>query len=147
MIKPENSNSNAALYVSDYFKKQGDNSYAGDHLIIDFWGAKSLDDIKKMESAFREAIKVSGATLLHMHLHHFTPTRGISGVAVLAESHISVHTWPEKGYAAFDVFMCGSAEPNKAIPVFEKTFAPKKIKITSLKRGQSSSDILSEENS
>lgn len=146
MIKPLDSNSNAASYVSDYFKQQGDDSYAGDHLIVDFWGAKSLDNIQKMENAFRKAIEASGATLLHIHLHHFTPTRGISGVAVLAESHISVHTWPEKGYAAFDVFMCGNAEPNKAIPIFEKTFEPKKIKITLLKRGQRQSNIRSQEN-
>ena len=60
-------------------------------------------------------MKEAGATLLHIHLHTFTDGGGISGVAVLAESHISVHTWPEKGYAAFDVFMCGDAEPRKAL--------------------------------
>ena len=54
----------------------------------------------------RECIRAAGATLLHIHLHHFTPNNGVSGVAVLAESHISVHTWPESGFAAFDVFMC-----------------------------------------
>ena len=56
-------------------------------------------------------------------------------VAVLAESHISVHTWPERGYAAFDVFMCGSAEPRKAVAVLEKAFAPKRVVIGHHKRG------------
>jgi len=62
-----------------------------------------------MEATLREAVLQAGATLLHIHLHHFTPNGGISGVAVLAESHISVHTWPERNFAAFDVFMCGDA--------------------------------------
>lgn len=131
-----NSNSKTSSYISDYFKQEGKNAYAGDHLIVDFWECESLDDIVKMEQAFKDAIIASGATLLHIHLHHFTPTNGISGVAVLAESHISVHTWPEKHYAAFDIFMCGSAKPEKTIPIFEKAFKPKTTKITSLKRGQ-----------
>ncbi len=59
---------------------------------------------------------------LHIHLHKFEDGGGISGVAVLAESHISVHTWPEKGFAAFDVFMCGNAEPRKALDVFKRVF-------------------------
>jgi S-adenosylmethionine decarboxylase proenzyme len=46
-----------------------------------------------------------GATLLHIHLHHFEPNGGVSGVAVLAESHISIHSWPKRGYAALDIFM------------------------------------------
>ena len=60
---------------------------------------------------------------------------GISGVAVLAESHISVHTWPEKGYAAFDVFMCGDAQPRKALDVFKSAFNPGRIVVGEHKRG------------
>ena len=120
---------------NDFFKQQGEHSYAGDHLIIDFWGATSLDDIAKMEQAFKDAVKAAGATLLHIHLHHFNSTGGISGVAVLAESHISVHTWPEKNYAAFDIFMCGNAMPENSIPVLKKVFSPSKIKVTKIKRG------------
>lgn len=83
----------------------------------------------------REAIDVAGATLLHIHLHHFTPNDGISGVAVLAESHISVHTWPERNFAAFDVFMCGDAEPEKVIPVLQAAFKPTNINISEHLRG------------
>ncbi len=123
----------------DYFKTTDKDSYAGDHIIVDFWGASHLDDLVKMEYAFKQAIEVSGATLLHIHLHSFSSTGGISGVAILAESHISVHTWPEKSYAAFDVFMCGNADAKLTIPVFEKIFLPKEINITNLKRGEKSS--------
>ena len=77
----------------------------------------------------------SGATLLHIHLHHFTLNGGISGVAVLAESHISVHTWPERGYAAFDVFMCGEARPERALDVFRKAFSPGRVIVREHRRG------------
>ena len=61
---------------------------------------------------------------------------GISGVAVLAESHVSVHTWPERGYAAFDIFMCGNADPHKAYSVLEQAFAPKRIVRAAHMRGR-----------
>ena len=128
-------NSNPPIENDDFFKHDGKDYYAGDHLIIDFWGANPLNDISKMEQALKDAVKASAATLLHIHLHHFNSTGGISGVAVLAESHISVHTWPEKNYAAFDIFMCGKAKPKNAISILEKAFSPTKTKITEIKRG------------
>ena len=109
--------------------------YAGSHCLIDLYGAKHLDDVAYMEAAFREAIQVAHATLLHLNIHHFGPGQGVSGVAVLAESHMSVHTWPERGYAAFDVFMCGKAEPEKALPVFQARFAPVRTVLRTEKRG------------
>jgi S-adenosylmethionine decarboxylase len=75
------------------------------------------------------------ATLLHIHLHHFTPNGGISGVAVLAESHISVHTWPERSFAAFDIFMCGNARPEEAVPVLKRAFLPTTMRISEQLRG------------
>ncbi len=120
---------------NDHFKERDGVKYAGEHLIIDVWNATQLDDLTLMESTLRHAVKASGATLLHIHLHHFTPTGGISGVAVLAESHISVHTWPEKNYAAFDVFMCGDAEPQKTIPIFQQAFCSDSIDVTEIRRG------------
>lgn len=119
----------------DHFTVRNGVKFAGTHIIIDLWGAQHLDDLKLMERTLRKAIDVSGATLIHLHLHHFTPNAGISGVAVLAESHISVHTWPERDFAAFDVFMCGDAEPEKTIPVFREAFAPKSINISEHLRG------------
>jgi len=120
----------------DHFIHRDGKVFAGTHLIIDLWGAERLDDLAHMEAAMRLAVEKSKATLLHIHLHHFTPNGGISGVAVLAESHISVHTWPEKNYAAFDVFMCGDAEPEKAVEVFQKFFNPDSCQVDNISRGQ-----------
>ncbi|PUE01146.1 MAG: adenosylmethionine decarboxylase [Candidatus Sedimenticola endophacoides] len=119
----------------DHFIRRNGIEFAGTHLILDFWGAKGLDQLDRMEQAMREAVEVAGATLLHIHLHHFTPNGGISGVAVLAESHISVHTWPERNYAAFDIFMCGDAMPEMAIPVLKRAFYPERMVISEHLRG------------
>ncbi len=89
-----------------------------------------------MEKALREGVEKAKATLLHIHLHHFTPNGGISGVAVLAESHISVHSWPERNYAAFDVFMCGDSEPEKAIDVLKAAFTPERVGLENILRGE-----------
>jgi len=122
-------------HPQDLFMEQDGVRFAGMHLIIDCWGAEQLDNLDHIEQALREAVEVTGATLLHIHLHHFTPNGGVSGVAVLAESHISIHTWPERNYAALDIFMCGDTKPEKAIPVIEKAFNPENLKITKHLRG------------
>jgi methionine-R-sulfoxide reductase len=85
--------------------------------------------------ALRDAAAAAGATLLHVHLHHFTPNGGISGVAVLAESHISIHTWPERGYAALDVFMCGACDPRLSVPVLREAFRPERVIVEEHRRG------------
>ena len=102
---------------------------------IDLWEAQGLDERERIETALIDAVNEAGATLLHIHLHTFEEGGGISGVAVLAESHISVHTWPEKGFAAFDVFMCGDAEPRKALEVFKRAFEPGRVVVGEHKRG------------
>lgn len=120
----------------DHFIKRDGIEFAGTHLVFDFWGASELDNLKIMEQAMRDSVTAAGATLLHIHLHHFTPNGGISGVAVLAESHISVHTWPERNYAAFDVFMCGDAVPHRAIDVLKSAFCPQKVEVIEHLRGR-----------
>jgi S-adenosylmethionine decarboxylase len=119
----------------DYFKEEKGLKFAGTHLILDLWDAKHLDDLEITEQALRDCVTRAGATLLHIHLHHFTPNGGISGVAVLSESHISIHSWPERGYAALDVFMCGDAEPHKTIQVLREAFEPSHINVIEHKRG------------
>ena len=119
----------------DHFIERDGVLFAGSHLIIDLWGAKHLDNLEIMESALRECVDKCQATLLHIHLHHFLPNGGISGVAVLAESHISVHTWPERDFAAFDVFMCGEARPEEAIAVLKRVFSPTDVRINENLRG------------
>ena len=101
--------------------------------------ANYLFDIILMGHALRDAATAARATILHTHLHHFTENDGISGVLVLAESHISVHTWPEHRYAAFDIFMCGDAEPAKAVDVLCTYFRPKNRTVIELLRGTKTS--------
>ena len=108
---------------------------AGTHLIIDLHDAAHLDDCAVIEQTLIDCVEAAGATLLHIHLHRFEPN-GVSGVAVLAESHISIHSWPETGYAAFDVFMCGSARPERCVDVLKKAFEPGRIEVNEVLRGQ-----------
>uniref|UniRef100_UPI0027D2C629 adenosylmethionine decarboxylase n=1 Tax=Endozoicomonas sp. SESOKO4 TaxID=2828745 RepID=UPI0027D2C629 len=111
----------------DHFITRDGVVFAGTHLLLDFWGAEKLDDPTTMEEAMRDAVEKAGATLLHIHLHRFEPNGGISGVAVLAESHISVHTWPERDFAAFDIFVCGDSQPELAVPVLKAAFNPDSV--------------------
>ena len=120
----------------DYFCERNGVKFAGTHLLIDVLKGTRLDDIGHIEQTFRECIEVSGATLLHIHLHHFTPNGGVSGVAVLSESHISIHSWPEYGYAAIDIFMCGHARPHLAIDVIRQAFEPEELVVREHLRGQ-----------
>jgi S-adenosylmethionine decarboxylase len=119
----------------DHFANRNGVRCAGVHLIVDLHGAKRLNDLEHIEVTLRRCVEAARATLLHIHLHHFQPS-GVSGVAVLAESHISIHTWPEAGYAALDVFMCGSAEPDKCIPVLREAFSAERVGVNELLRGK-----------
>jgi S-adenosylmethionine decarboxylase len=108
---------------------------AGVHLIVDLYEAERLDDIDHIDATLRRCVAAAGATMLHIHLHHFQPN-GVSGVAVLAESHISIHTWPEANYAAVDIFMCGKADPDACIPVLREAFGAKHVGVSELLRGR-----------
>ncbi len=119
----------------DHFAVRNGVRCAGVHLIVDLHEAERLDDIGHIETTLRRCVEAARATLLHIHLHHFHPN-GVSGVAVLAESHISIHTWPEAGYAALDVFMCGSADPDQCIPVLRGAFSAKHVGVNEILRGR-----------
>src|SRR5262245_54348837 len=121
---------------NDHFVVRNGVRCAGAHLIVDLYEADRLDDIDHIENTLRRCVAAAGATLLHIHLHHFEPNGGVSGVAVLAESHISIHSWPEASYAAIDIFMCGSANPDACIPVLREAFAARRVGVSELLRGQ-----------
>ena len=123
------------LSAKDYFSVEDGKRYAGKHLLIDLRGGQGFDDIDFIEQTLRKCVEATGATLLHIHLHHFAPYGGVSGVAVLAESHISIHSWPEENFAALDVFMCGNARPEKAIDVLRQAFQPQEINVQTIRRG------------
>ena len=119
----------------DHFIRDGGTVYAGTHLIIEVCNGHGLDDEARIRKAFVDCVDTCGATLLHIHTHKFSP-QGVSGVAVLAESHISVHTWPEIGYGAFDVFMCGDAQPWRAVEVLSRAFGTADVRVKELRRGE-----------
>ena len=79
--------------TQEFYGRDGDTKYAGIHLLAELWHAEYLTDASKIRSILVEAIKVCGATMLSIDLHVFSPNGGISGVAFLKESHISIHTW------------------------------------------------------
>ncbi len=109
-------------------------TYAGTHLILDLHNAARLDDPAFIEATLRAAARATGATLLGVHAHRFQP-QGVTAMAILAESHISCHTWPEIAFAAFDIFMCGDTDPHAAIPILAEAFETDEIRLTELHRG------------
>ena len=121
--------------AKDYFVERDGQKFAGMHLLIDIWGASKLDLPELIDKTLCDGAIAAGATILHSHFHHFSPNGGVSGVVVLAESHISIHTWPERNFAALDVFMCGVCDPYKLIPFLKASFTPTHIQVNEQKRG------------
>lgn len=107
----------------------------GIHLVADFWSGKTIEDPKELGELLFEAAKKAGNTPLNFAFHKFQP-QGITGVLLLAESHIAVHSWPELNYLAVDIFTCGKKTfPEKALKYLKEKLKPKKVKIYKLKRG------------
>lgn len=123
----------ATKQVVDMANKDGV-LFAGTHLLIDLWGATNLNSTTGIEEVLKEAAIKSGATILYSYMHPFHP-QGVSGVVVLAESHISIHTWPERNFASLDIFMCGDADPYKAIDTLKQYFKPAQVNVSEHKRG------------
>jgi len=107
----------------------------GKHILIDYWGAQGLQDAIFIEKAMRAAAQACGATVLQVNLHQFGDGCGITGAAMLAESHITIHTWPEIEFAALDIFMCGECDPSNAIAPLAELFLPQKSTVTEVNRG------------
>lgn len=111
--------------------------YDGRHLLADFHGCTGrLDDTALVERALRDAVTAAGATILDLNLHHFGEGQGVTGVALLAESHLSIHTWPEHDYAALDLFLCGRRHNiDAALKALADRFGPAEILKQTIARG------------
>ena len=132
---PSVNQTSATAVAKDYFVEKDGVKFAGTHLLLDLWGASNLTDPARIDVALRDAAEAAGATILHSHFHHFGPDGGVSGVLVLAESHISIHTWPERDFAAVDIFMCGACDPYRSLPVLKATFQPNAVLLSEQRRG------------
>jgi S-adenosylmethionine decarboxylase len=109
----------------------------GKHLIIEFHGCdpKVLNDTDACESHLLEAVRLSGATVIQPFFHKFNP-HGVSGIIVIAESHFSIHTWPEYGYCALDVFTCGDdIQSEPAVDYLRRSFVANHYTVMEVKRG------------
>jgi S-adenosylmethionine decarboxylase proenzyme len=110
----------------------------GNHIIAEFYhcNKNTMNDTALIEKLMNEAAILSGATVIGSHFHTFNPY-GVSGVIVIAESHLSIHTWPEYGYAAVDIFTCGETiDAVKAFKHLKEGFEAKQTSTVEMKRGQ-----------
>lgn len=109
--------------------------FVGILLAVDFWSGRIIEEPKEIKRILINACKKANNTPLKIIIHKFQP-QGITGIILLAESHISIATWPEINYVAIDIFSCGKkAMPKKAFEYLKKEFQPKRIKIREIKRG------------
>ncbi len=110
----------------------------GRHLLADLHDADAslLRDVSAIESALLVAAEAAGATVVGHAFHHFGEGQGVTGVVLLKESHISIHTWPERRFAALDVFMCGTAEPQKAVDSIARAIGVRTVQVHDVPRGR-----------
>lgn len=109
----------------------------GRQILVEFYGCNEevLTDTERIRETMLEGTRRSGATLISDEFHTFSP-HGVSGVVVIAESHVTIHTWPEFGYAAIDIFTCGETiDPWAVMRHLEAEFGAESISSMELKRG------------
>jgi len=107
----------------------------GTHLVLELWGCTNLNSPAVVEEALQGIVEATGVTLLHLRVYPLAP-QGVTGLAVVSESHITIHTWPEHGYAAVDVFTCGQERDlGGAIEVVRRYFTPGRIQMMHIVRG------------
>ncbi|MDO8424474.1 MAG: adenosylmethionine decarboxylase [bacterium] len=120
-------------------EKSGKNKkhkYSGIHFLAEFWNGRIIDDAEKIREILVEAVKRANNTPLEFVVHKFHP-QGVTGIVLLAESHISIHTWPEFNYVALDIYTCGDKSlPLKALEYLKSEFQPKRFEISKIKRGK-----------
>ena len=108
----------------------------GTHLIVDAWQAPAdlLNDPEQIRQALLAGITEGEATLIDLCVHQFSP-HGVTATATLAESHIAIHTWPEHGYFAADLFFCGRGNPEAALKILQLSLKAKQIEVQEIERG------------
>ena len=109
---------------------------SGRHLVVDYWGCEAavLADLAGIEATMRAAADAAGAHVVGSVFHRFSPT-GVSGVLVIAESHLSIHTWPDEGYAACDFYTCGDCRPMRAHEVLVAALGSTRSEVVQMERG------------
>lgn len=107
----------------------------GHHILVSLYGIsfRLLDDIDGIRAAFEEAVEACGATVLNRFSHKFQP-QGVTVVYALAESHISIHTFPENGSCAIDVYTCGTLDTRKGMDVLINYFNPIEVSMQEVSR-------------
>lgn len=108
----------------------------GRHLIAEFYGCNSstLNDVAKIEQEMLRAAHAVGATVVGHTFHKFAP-QGVSGSVVIAESHLSIHTWPEKGYVSVDIYTCGGLNPRPGFRRLSKALGAQSRRVQEIVRG------------
>jgi S-adenosylmethionine decarboxylase proenzyme len=109
----------------------------GIHLLIELWSCnrQKIDNLDYLEKIMAQAAEVAGATVLKTAFQDFNP-QGVSGVVVIAESHLTIHTWPEFGYSAVDIFTCGTkVDPWKAAGFLKQELEAEEVQVRDFQRG------------
>lgn len=112
-------------------------SALGRHVLAEFYGCPEeiLNDIQRIERTMVDAALEAGAEIREVAFHKFSP-QGVSGVVVISESHLAIHTWPELGYAAVDVFTCGDkVDPWVSANYLKESFAARRLSAQEITRG------------
>lgn len=119
----------------DLVSQKSPSRYLGKHFIIEFWGARQIEDPEELETFLLKAAEAGNNTPIGTKIYKFNP-HGITGIILLAESHISYHSWPENDYIALDIFGCGEKSfPEKALVYLIERLQPEEIKVLEIKRG------------
>jgi S-adenosylmethionine decarboxylase len=115
----------------------------GLHILADLWGLQAalLCDGLRIEAILVKAAQAAKATVLQKHLHSFGEHQGVTGVLMLAESHISIHTWPENNMAAIDIFICGSGHAEAALLVIQQEFQATRQNVHRIARGVAAAPV------
>lgn len=125
------------LEILDAREQENVKSTVGRHLIAELFNCDKqiLTDVNKIREIFIKAAKEANMHVVTSHFHRFNP-HGVSGMVIVAESHLSIHTWPEHGYAAVDIYVCGDeADPWNAYRIIVTELKAKQVTALELKRG------------